>query len=233
MDTTPPVAQPPHNLVEAAAREIPPIFADHRPLPNGRVEIIGSTLLKLLQDRDHTLAAGHWAIHEAVQNGRLEASRFEVEPPTFGRSVGGTMRHLGGPDDRRVELTPAKRAGSKPSADMPVPFDRFKVTPTELLGEWWHSWEGVEPAPDLKAAKEPEPTAESPLPVLAKPKKAGRKRADYETIQREATIAAEWERAKQQKVYKPDFAQSIGMTGDKLDKLLERVAKRKPKPYSE
>jgi hypothetical protein len=61
----------------------------------------------------------------------------------------------------------------------------------------------------------------------AKRKRRGRKKADYETVQKEAELAADWERARDAGIYKPDFAKDKNMTVRQLDALLDRVAKRK------
>lgn len=58
-------------------------------------------------------------------------------------------------------------------------------------------------------------------------KRRGRKQADYETVQREAEIATNWEQARDCGVSKADFARENGLTVKELDKLIERVAKRK------
>jgi hypothetical protein len=58
-------------------------------------------------------------------------------------------------------------------------------------------------------------------------KRRGRKKADYATQKREAQIAADWEQAKNAGTYKCDFARDKGMKTADLDKLLDRVAKRK------
>jgi hypothetical protein len=58
------------------------------------------------------------------------------------------------------------------------------------------------------------------------PKRRGRKKADDATIQCEAALAAEWERARDAGAYKPQFAKDNGLTVSKLDALLDRVAKR-------
>lgn len=60
----------------------------------------------------------------------------------------------------------------------------------------------------------------------AKPKRPGRKKADYETVQKEAKIVAQWERARDAGAYKPVFAKDHGMTMKQLKQLLDRVAKR-------
>jgi hypothetical protein len=61
----------------------------------------------------------------------------------------------------------------------------------------------------------------------ATPKRRGRKKADYETVQKEAALAADWERARDAGIYKPDFAKDKKMNVKQLDALLDRVAKRK------
>jgi hypothetical protein len=70
----------------------------------------------------------------------------------------------------------------------------------------------------------PKPAGDSETEL--KPNKRGRPKADYETVQREAQVAADWGRARDSGVYKPDFAKQIGMTTVKLDALLDRVAAR-------
>jgi hypothetical protein len=65
-------------------------------------------------------------------------------------------------------------------------------------------------------------------PKLARPSRRGRKKADDETVEREAQLAAEWERARDSGVgYKPAFARDKGMALDDFEVLLNRVAKRK------
>ena len=58
-------------------------------------------------------------------------------------------------------------------------------------------------------------------------RRRGRKKADYETVQREARLAADWGQARESGVYKTDFAKQNKMTPKKLNALLNRVAKRK------
>lgn len=62
--------------------------------------------------------------------------------------------------------------------------------------------------------------------VGTKIKRPGRKKADYETVQSEAELAADWKQAKEAGEYKPDFAKQKGMTPKDLDALLTRVRKR-------
>jgi hypothetical protein len=61
----------------------------------------------------------------------------------------------------------------------------------------------------------------------AKPGRRGRPKADYKTVQQEAALAAEWERARDADIYKPNFAKDKKMNVKQLDALLDRVAKRK------
>lgn len=56
-------------------------------------------------------------------------------------------------------------------------------------------------------------------------KRPGRKKADYETVKREAELAAEWERARAD-VFKPEFARAKEMTLKQFDAMLGRVRKR-------
>ena len=60
-----------------------------------------------------------------------------------------------------------------------------------------------------------------------KRKRRGQKKADYETVQKEAKVAAAWKRASETGTYKADFAKDKGMTLKALDQLLDRVRKRK------
>ena len=64
-------------------------------------------------------------------------------------------------------------------------------------------------------------------PAVAATKKRGRKKADYETVQREAQLAADWEQARDAGTYKGDFTRDRGMEVPDLDRLLDRVAARK------
>jgi hypothetical protein len=67
-----------------------------------------------------------------------------------------------------------------------------------------------------------------------KPKRRGRKNADYPTIEREAKLKREWEQARDHGipgVSKARFAEDKNMTLADFDRLLDRVAKREK--YSE
>jgi hypothetical protein len=55
----------------------------------------------------------------------------------------------------------------------------------------------------------------------------GRKKANYGTVQKEAGIATKWAKARDTGIYKGDFARDNGIKKADLDRLLDRVAKRK------
>lgn len=71
------------------------------------------------------------------------------------------------------------------------------------------------------------PFAEAADPKGQGRKRPGRRKADFETMQREAGIADDWAQAKGAGTYKPEFARDIGLTTTELDRLLDRVAKRR------
>ncbi len=143
IDTTPATPQPPIQFVEAASGSIPGIMANVPPRHDGTIELVASHLAKALQDAGHTLAAVQWAVHQLVRAGRLRPGVIEFELPSYGRMVGGIMRHLGGPDDRRIVWSGGGRSSIEIPAGKPAPYEHFKVTATEALWVWWHSW-GVE-----------------------------------------------------------------------------------------
>jgi len=125
---------------------------------------------------------------------------------------------------------------------------RVKI-PT-LRNELWESWRhlihiidltvhddqsamSLEATPD--AAGSYSTNSDNEVPVAStctsqtpfEPKLRGRKKADYETIQTETQLAADWVRARDSGVYKVDFAKEHKMRQKDFDKLLDRVAKRK------
>lgn len=356
IDTTPATPKPPTQFVEAAARDIPSIMANVAPRHDGAIELVASHLTKRLQEAGHTLAAAQWAVHQSVLAGRLQPGLIEFDLPSFGRVVGGEMRHWGGRDDRRIDWSGGGKATVGVPKGKPAPFDSFKVTAMKTLWTWWDSSavdlpKQAEPAieageaftqasdddrkaradleriqgrlqafakamqeamddAEYKAAQEAERQrwqelaetiqanlnwaggelaarhftppesiedwehlariVEIPAETIrtgnltpreifacalawadrqkikaklagtsglqsdptdaqgtATPKRRGRKKADYETVQKEAELAADWERARDAGIYKPDFAKDKNMTVRQLDALLDRVAKRK------
>jgi hypothetical protein len=85
---------------------------------------------------------------------------------------------------------------------------------------------GFTDGPGVASGKPIADTSAEVAPTVHKRKRAGR-RADLETIKSDAKVAADWTRARESGVYKPDFARQKGMTTARLDALLDRVAARK------
>ncbi|MBX3426607.1 MAG: hypothetical protein KF688_13080 [Pirellulales bacterium] len=77
----------------------------------------------------------------------------------------------------------------------------------------------------IRPAAEADEHADATQPPTER-KRRGRRKADYETVQRESQLAAAWEQARISGVYKPDFAKNHGTTAAKLDLLLDRVGQR-------
>jgi len=94
----------------------------------------------------------------------------------------------------------------------PVPFNAFLVRAEESLWVWWR---------EMGETQNEEESEDE------EPRGLGRPKASYETVQKESRIAANWEQARDSGVRKSKFAEENGTTEDKLDNLLDRVAKRK------
>jgi len=139
IDTSPIVPRPPRELVESAAFAIPGILADVQPNHDGAIELVASNLVNKLRGAGHNLAAAQWAVHEAVQAGRLKPGRIEMHGPISGSRVGGAMRWVGGADDRHTVWTEGKRWTIEVPIGRPAPFESFKVIATEQLWEWWRT----------------------------------------------------------------------------------------------
>lgn len=93
-------------------------------------------------------------------------------------------------------------------------------------------WLGVQVREKLARDADAERLSETPQRlnnprVSTMPKRKGRKKASYETVQKEAKLAAEWARAHDCHICKADFVKDKKITVKDLDKLLDRVAKRK------
>ncbi len=140
IDTTPTLPRPPARLIELAVREIPGALANVQPRHDGAVELIASHLARRLQEAQHTLAAAQWAIHEAIQAGRLRAGLVEAEMPSF-LPRGSKVWQGGG---RRTIAIPKGK---------PAPFDAFKVTATESLWTWWRSIDAGDSQKDERPAE--------------------------------------------------------------------------------
>ncbi len=96
--------------------------------------------------------------------------------------------------------------------------DNFAEAFGKMLGPMF---EGLAAKPNVGNGKQAEAASDAPA------KRRGRRKADYETVQKEAELAADWERARDAGVYKPDFAKDKNMTVRQLDALLDRVRARK------
>lgn len=160
IDVTPTTPKPPPNLIESAARAIPNILANLKPCSDGQIGLVASHLAKQLQDCGHTLAAAQWAIHEAIQAGRLEAGRVEACPPTVISQV-GRRGMFGLPDTRQMEWPRGGRSMIAIPQGKPAPFDSFKVVATQFLWDWWHLIDARERAATKSTAKGNSPTDNS------------------------------------------------------------------------
>lgn len=132
IDTTPTLPKPPTTLIDAAARAIPGVFANAVPKRAGACELVAAHLANRLQAAKNSLAAAQWAIHEAVQAGRLRAGTITRELPIIGAPA-----HQWRGGGRGTKTIPKGK---------PAPFDCFKVVATEALWEWWRSLDVADPA---------------------------------------------------------------------------------------
>ncbi len=92
--------------------------------------------------------------------------------------------------------------------------DGFSVIATE---DWLQCMRAIVATADLMAGRTDPRT---------KPKRRGRPKADDETVQREARVAADWERARDTGTAKVDFAKGMRMKLKDFNALLDRVQKR-------
>src|SRR5262249_19148571 len=141
----PALPEPPPDLVESAARAIPTILANVQPRHDGAIALVASNLVKRLQDARHTLAAAQWAIHDAIQAGRLLAGLGAVGSPA-GVVLGPLGREWHGGEPGAVVIPKGK----------PAPFESFTVVATESLWAWWRSLDTAEPGDDEHRADGPE-----------------------------------------------------------------------------
>ena len=111
------------------------------------------------------------------------------------------------------------KTGPKPAA-APEAESPTEAKPTVRVGD-------MTPAEFVVAVKAADDKTETASPSKKARMRRGRKKADYETVRREAQIVDDWKQAKENKRYKPDFAKEKGMTLKELDRLLNRVARRK------
>ena len=140
IDTTPTVPKPPAPLIEAAERHIPHVLSNLQPNHEGSIEMLAAALATQLQKSNHTLAAAHWAIHDAVRAGRLSTGRVEVHLPTIIKPRGGGLPAALFPNRDNWYGAECPTKGMKPIPNgKPAPFDCFKVVATEALWAWYRA----------------------------------------------------------------------------------------------
>lgn len=128
IDTTPTPPKPPPSLIEEAARAIPEVLANIPPDREGTIGLeTAAHLVSLVQKAGHTRAAARWAVHEAVQAGRLRVGPVEAGVPHI-------LTSSSGPVPRGCKPIPSGK---------PAPFDCFKVVATESLCSWWNPGGGA------------------------------------------------------------------------------------------
>jgi hypothetical protein len=98
----PSTQEPPANLVEAAARDVPVILADQRPDSDGTVRLPAQLLIEELRQRGHVLVAAEWAVYRLLEGGQFTAEPFDLYSAIFGRQV-GRQAMFGAPDTRSME----------------------------------------------------------------------------------------------------------------------------------
>lgn len=139
IDTTPLAPRPPEELIVAASRAIPPIFAELQSRQRyGPAKVDAEALAYRLKRDGHNLASAQWAIHESVAAGRLKTE----------------VRIIGLPAFSDPSSFPSKGRAVIPKQG-PTPFDRFTLLPTEILWEWWRN-------PDNAPAPPAHPPSNSP-----------------------------------------------------------------------
>lgn len=152
IDSTPVSPMPPPQLVEAAARAIPQIFANEPVGHDGTTQLVASVLVHRLRAATHTLAAAEWAVHNAVVAGRLRTGLVATETPSSNT-----------PSFGRNGWTNEFRRGRRETVAVPkgehTPFNCFSVSATELLSEWWHSLDADANPKNESAIREPTPVA--------------------------------------------------------------------------
>jgi hypothetical protein len=151
---------------------------------------------------------------------RLKAERILDFPANRQRPAAGDAERMWLDErDRQSDQGPHAFIGGRPIA--PELLDELVSAAARLF----QPTGGGAPPSSVDADADPGIGQEQPKAV--QPTRRGRKKADYATVQREAALAAEWERVRGTGGYKPTFAKDKELTVADLDKLLDRVAKRK------
>ncbi|HEY2841803.1 MAG TPA: hypothetical protein VGJ26_21765 [Pirellulales bacterium] len=117
---------------------------------DGSIELIAATLVKRLHVKGHTLAAGEWAVHDAIRAGRLNTGLVVFENPGWAHPVGER-------GNRQWVWTELGKGTRYIPKEGPTPFNCFQVAATDALWDFWRS-------------SADEPTKQSrPAAPLAKP----------------------------------------------------------------
>lgn len=162
------------------------------------------------EPRDATEVSGYLeSMRTAAEYVRTILVQYPIQRLTPTTAGGLIDSLIAGPDD--IELSPRELALLEAYLKQTVSMAAIQRNKLKLIRDFNRN---------LRAAN-----ADSRGPQ-AKPNRHGRKKADYETVQREAELTGEWERARESGVYKGDFAKDKGMTLKDFDRLLDRVRAR-------
>lgn len=160
----------------------------------------------------------------------------DLSPPDQADGQDFIARLLVGPDD--VELKPRELALLDAHLKQPISLAQMQSETREETNEKAIARNKLKLICDFNrnlhaatgsVAQPAQPLAEDPSAPTATdtPRKRGRRKASDATIQREAQLAANWERARDSGTHKVDFAKENGMNVKQLDALLDRVRARK------
>ncbi|GAA4435827.1 hypothetical protein [Bremerella cremea] len=213
--------QPPDRFIEAAAKSVPAILADVKLNSDGTVSLESIGLIRQLRKLGHTSAASDWAIL------RLLKSEYLTAIPKFSTWFDpGGFPILRRPTAQQLRArTLAHQAAQQmvvtfsPHAEFSV--DSLEVFATEALWQWWRDFE------DAQEVGERAYDEAAGSKTHHSPKRRGRKKADYATQEKENRIFDAWKRARDSGASKAQFASDQGMPEAELNRLIERVSKRK------
>ena len=204
IDTTPISPKPPNHLVEKASCSIPTILANLHPLADGTIEIVARLLVTKLVQKNHSLAAAHWGIHDLVQSGKLKADRVEGGFP-------GWSTHSFPAGTEVFKSIPKGK---------PAPFENFKVIATSSLWAWWGESNPStknERGPDVPSKRKPSQPPKAKTIRGAKPKFG-----QEEDLQ----FKRDWLRAKETGVPFKQFCKDLNITQKEGRRTLSRVRVR-------
>ncbi len=157
--------EPPEHLIEAARLAIPEVLASVNPEHNGAQRLQATLLLTRLEDKDHTKAAGLWAMLRSIESGLLTTdTQLHVAPK---RVMIGGLKH--DPPARRSTGHDVTEKFD-PAARGTLRFDSLIVMATPTLWDWWRQ----------KSTDRPDYGADGPSDIAASPKPAADKLRDLE-----------------------------------------------------